>query len=69
MNFLQMMFFCPHLLPLQALLLFFLEVFLPLDALALGLLAGLCLGLLPLKKRRYKCEANLIKTKTFLHES
>lgn len=40
----------PHLLPLQSLLLFLLEVFLPLKPLALSLLAGFGLGLLPLEK-------------------
>lgn len=51
LNSLQMMFFSlwPHLLPLQALLLFFLEVLLPLYALTLGLLAGFCFSFLPLK--------------------
>lgn len=51
LNSLQMIFFSlwPHLLPLQALLLFFLEVLLPLYALTLGLLAGFCFSFLPLK--------------------
>lgn len=49
-------FWTPHLLPLQSLLLFFLEMFLPLQPLTLGLLAGFGFSLLPLKNRRHDKE-------------